>query len=214
MGKSDEDPSRSSTTGWPRPPHHDGSDVFGIVSVQVELECHHLVVVRLQLTLHHAVHFIRELQRQTGSVTAGFCLLPRPASKAEHKRNNTLLCVSTHMKRATYITMLIRPLWWIKLHPPVILPLWCAASIAPSSWTSSQQFSWRPFSRSSPTGPRSHRSNPRSRRRHNCKVTWLFLENMTPKIISHFITYNRDIQVNQASVMAFAVSPLTWLMKR
>lgn len=87
-----------STTDRPRPSHHDGSDVFGIVSVQVELECHHLVIVRLQLTLHHAVHFIRELQRQTGSVTASFRLLSKPASKAEHKRNSTFLCVSAHMK--------------------------------------------------------------------------------------------------------------------
>lgn len=78
MGKSDEEKGNYGTTSvrpldWPRPSHHDGSDVFGIVSVQVELECHHLVVVRLQLTLHHAVHFIRELQRQTRSVTARFC---------------------------------------------------------------------------------------------------------------------------------------------
>lgn len=50
-----------------RPSHHDSGDVFGIVSVQVELERHHLVVVRLQLTLHHPVHFIRELQRRRGS---------------------------------------------------------------------------------------------------------------------------------------------------
>ena len=67
--------------------HHDSSDVFGIVSVQVELEGHHLVVVRLQLTLHHPVHFIRELQRHTGSTSlTSFCLLSQLASEAQHNR--------------------------------------------------------------------------------------------------------------------------------
>lgn len=43
--------------------YHDSSDVLGVVSIQVELEGHHLVIVCLQLTLHHPVHFVRELQR-------------------------------------------------------------------------------------------------------------------------------------------------------
>lgn len=41
--------------------HHDSSNVFWVISIQVELEGHHLVIVRLQLALHHPVHFIREL---------------------------------------------------------------------------------------------------------------------------------------------------------
>lgn len=40
--------------------HHDSRDVFWVISIQIELEGHHLVIVRLQLTLHHPVHFIRE----------------------------------------------------------------------------------------------------------------------------------------------------------
>lgn len=44
--------------------HHDSSNVFRVISVQVKLEGNHLVIVRLQLTLHHPVHFIRELQRR------------------------------------------------------------------------------------------------------------------------------------------------------
>lgn len=41
--------------------HHDSSNVFWVISIQVELEGHHLVIVCLQLALHHPVHFIREL---------------------------------------------------------------------------------------------------------------------------------------------------------
>lgn len=37
---------------------HNAGDVFRAVSVQIELERDHFVVVRLKLTLHHAVHFI------------------------------------------------------------------------------------------------------------------------------------------------------------
>lgn len=44
--------------------NHDSGDVFGVISIQVELERHHLVIVCLQLALHHPVNFIRELQRQ------------------------------------------------------------------------------------------------------------------------------------------------------
>lgn len=48
--------------------HHNSSDVVGVISIQIELEGHHLVVVRLQLTLNHSVYFIRELQRQRRSM--------------------------------------------------------------------------------------------------------------------------------------------------
>lgn len=78
--------------------HHDSGDVFRVISIQVELEGHHLVIVRLQLTLHHPVHFIRELQRRTGSmVMTGACLPSKPASKGKHRSNNTVLCVSKHV---------------------------------------------------------------------------------------------------------------------
>ncbi len=73
--------------------HHDSGDVFRVISIQVELEGHHLVVVRLQLTLDHAVHFIRELQRRTGSkATSGVCL----PSEVKHRRNNVVLSRSKH----------------------------------------------------------------------------------------------------------------------
>lgn len=84
-------------------------------------------------------------------------------------------------KWQTYLTLLIRPYWLIKVNFRGIVPLWCAALIAPSFWTSSQRFSWRLFSRSSPIGPRSRHSNPRSHRRHNCKDTRLFLEKNYPQ---------------------------------
>lgn len=54
--------------------HHDSSDVFRVISIQVKLEGHHLVIVRLQLTLHHPVHFIRELHRRTRSMVNDGCL--------------------------------------------------------------------------------------------------------------------------------------------
>lgn len=61
--------------------HHDSSDVFRVISIQVKLEGHHLVIVCLQLTLHHPVHFIRELQRRDG------------INVVKHRRNN--VCVQT-----------------------------------------------------------------------------------------------------------------------
>lgn len=42
--------------------HHDGCDFFRIVPIQVKLEGHHLVVVGLQLALHHPVILVRDLQ--------------------------------------------------------------------------------------------------------------------------------------------------------
>lgn len=101
-----------------------------------------------------------------------------------------------------------RCLWRIKGYFRVSVPLWCAALISPSFWTFSQQSAWRPFSHSSLIDPHSHHSNLRSRRRHNCKDTWVFLENMTPKIIPNSITYNRDIKGNQTSRVTFAVKGL------
>lgn len=200
-----------SSPDWPPASHHDSSNVFGIVSVQVELEGHHLVIVRLQLTLHHPVHFIRELQRQTGSaVLTGFCLLSKPASKAEHKWDDMFLCVSKDEDTSLVpleATCCVLHVWvyalvallfflylsiisakltcslkkepngrclWHKACFGAFVPLWCAALIAPSFWTTSQRSAWRPFSRSSLTDPRSHHSNPRLRRRHNCKDTWGF----------------------------------------
>lgn len=107
----------TSVKPWSLASHHDSSNVLGIVSVQVELECHHLVIVRLQLTLHHPVHFIRELQRQTGStVLTGFCLLSKAASKAAHKRHNMFLCVSKH--EDTSLVPLLAT--WCVLHVCVI----------------------------------------------------------------------------------------------
>lgn len=107
----------------------------------------------------------------------------------------------TEVKGQRYLTLLIRAYWLIKLNFRGIVPLWCAALIAPSVWTSSQLFSWRLFSRSSPIGPRSRHSNPRSRQRHNCKDTRLFLEKMTPRVISHFITYNIKIHKSKSSIL-------------
>lgn len=78
--------------------HHDSSDVFGVISIQVKLEGHHLVIVCLQLTLHHPVHFIRELQRRTGSmVMTVYCLPSKTQSKVKQRRNNMFLCVSKHV---------------------------------------------------------------------------------------------------------------------
>lgn len=52
--------------------NHDSSNVLWVISIHVELEGHHLVVVCLQLTLHHPVHFIRELQRDHWYEQASF----------------------------------------------------------------------------------------------------------------------------------------------
>lgn len=66
--------------------HHDSSDVFRVISIQVKLEGHHLVIVCLQLTLHHPVHFIRELQRGTGSMLmTGACWLSETLSTVKHR---------------------------------------------------------------------------------------------------------------------------------
>lgn len=56
--------------------HHDSGDVLRVITIQVELEGNHLVIVGLQLTLHHPINFIRELQRRTGSMVMMFVCLP------------------------------------------------------------------------------------------------------------------------------------------
>lgn len=50
-----------------------------------------------------------------------------------------------------------------------IVPLWCAAVSAPSSWTALQQFALQPFSHSSLIGPHSRHSGLKSHRRRSCK---------------------------------------------
>lgn len=57
------------------PTYHVGGNLIRRVSIQVELECHHLVVVCLQLTLHHLVTRVAHL-RDTGVVRPGRRLLP------------------------------------------------------------------------------------------------------------------------------------------
>lgn len=51
-------------------PHHVGGDLIGCVPIQVKLECHHLVVVCLQLALHHLVARVAHL-RDTQVVRPG-----------------------------------------------------------------------------------------------------------------------------------------------
>lgn len=41
--------------------HHGGCNFLWVVPIQVELEGHHLVVVGLQLALHHSVTLVRDL---------------------------------------------------------------------------------------------------------------------------------------------------------
>lgn len=53
---------RTLCSDWLFGPYHHGCNVLWVVSIQVKLECHHLVVVGLQLTLHHSVHLIRHLE--------------------------------------------------------------------------------------------------------------------------------------------------------
>lgn len=44
------------------PTYHVGSDLVGCIPIQVKFECHHFVVVRLQLALHHLVTRVAYLQ--------------------------------------------------------------------------------------------------------------------------------------------------------
>lgn len=57
--------------------YHVGSDLIRCIPIQVELERHHLVVVRLQLTLHHLVTCVAHIQNgqpgSAGSLLAGAC---------------------------------------------------------------------------------------------------------------------------------------------
>lgn len=57
------------------PTYHVGGNLIRCIPIQVELECHHLVVVCLQLTLHHLVTRVANL-RNTGVVRPGRRLLP------------------------------------------------------------------------------------------------------------------------------------------
>lgn len=77
--------SAAGMAGRPRPAHpphahHDSRDFLWVVPVQVELEGHHLVVVGLQLALHHPVILVGDLQAaelvSPGSAHPPVCPLP------------------------------------------------------------------------------------------------------------------------------------------